>query len=45
MRLKKYQHEHDDLDVYDLIQDGINKLEEYQQETDNVPAYTLSTSK
>ena len=33
------------MDVYDIIQDGIDKLEEYQQETDSVPAYTLSVRK
>ncbi|KAI0000323.1 hypothetical protein BJV77DRAFT_939174, partial [Russula vinacea] len=33
------------MDVYDIIQDGIDKLEEYQQETDSVPAYTLSVHK
>jgi len=42
--LKKYQNEHD-LEVYDMIQDGIEKLQEYQQETMNVPAYTLAISK
>jgi hypothetical protein len=43
-KLKGCQHELG-IDVYDIIQDGINKLEEYQQETDSVPAYTLSVSK
>jgi hypothetical protein len=33
------------MDVYDIIQDGIDKLEEYQQETDSVPAYTVSVRK
>jgi hypothetical protein len=42
-KLKKYQREHD-LDVYGMIQAGIQKLEEYQQETDTAPAYTLSIS-
>jgi hypothetical protein len=35
----------EDLEVYDIIQDGINKLEEYQQETDAVSAYKLAISK
>ena len=42
--LRKYQNEHN-LEVYDMVQDGIEKLEEYQQETVNVPAYTLAISK
>jgi hypothetical protein len=28
-----------------MVQDGIEKLEEYQQETVNVPAYILAISK
>ena len=44
LMLKKYQDEHD-LEVYDMIQDGIEKLQDYQQETVNVPAYTLAISK
>jgi hypothetical protein len=35
----------EDLEAYDIIQDGINKLEEYQQETDAVSAYKLAISK
>lgn len=45
-KLKKYQHEHDDNpDIYYIVQCGITKLEEYWQETDTAPAYTLSISK
>jgi hypothetical protein len=42
--LRKYQNEHN-LEVYDMVQDSIEKLEEYQQETVNVSAYTLAISK
>lgn len=43
-RLQKLRSE-EDLEVYDIIQDGIRKLEQYQQETESVPAYTLAISK
>jgi hypothetical protein len=43
-KLREYQDKHD-LDVFDILEDGINKLQEYQQETDNVPAYTLAICK
>ena len=36
---------HEDLEVYDIMQEGIDKLEEYQQETEGVPAYKLAISK
>ena len=35
----------EDLEFYDIIQNGIQKLEEYQQETESVPAYKLAISK
>jgi hypothetical protein len=34
-----------DLDVYNITEGGIQKLEEYQEETELVPAYTLSICK
>ena len=39
--LRKYQREQG-IELFDILEDGIEKLEEYKQETDNVPAYTLS---
>jgi hypothetical protein len=30
------------LTVFNILEDGIEKLEEYQQETDSAPAYTVS---
>jgi hypothetical protein len=39
--LNKYQHEQG-IELYDILENGIAKLEEYKQETDNVPAYTLA---
>jgi hypothetical protein len=42
--LKKYQNEHS-YEIYDIIQDGIEKLDKYQQEISNIPAYTLAISK
>jgi hypothetical protein len=35
----------EELEISDIIQEGIDKLEEYQQETKNVPAYKLAISK
>lgn len=35
----------EELVISDIIQEGIDKLEEYQQETKNVPAYKLAISK
>jgi hypothetical protein len=40
-QLKNYQSTHG-IEVFDTLEDGIEKLEQYQQETDSVPAYTLS---
>lgn len=40
--VKLQEHALSDLDSYEIIQEGIKKLEEYQQETTNVPAYILS---
>ena len=37
--------EKEELEISDIIQEGIDKLEEYQQETKNVPAYKLAISK
>ena len=34
--------EQSDLTDLDIIQDGVSKLREYEQETATVPAYTLS---
>jgi len=42
-KLQEYQHT--DIDVDDIINEGIEKLEEYQQETTNAPAYILSLCK
>ena len=39
--LRKYQREQG-IELFDILEDGIEKLEEYKQETDNVPAYILS---
>jgi hypothetical protein len=44
LQLKGLQ-EKEELEISDIIQDGIDKLEEYQQETENVPAYKLAISK
>lgn len=41
-KLKQHKNEHEEVDY--IIEDGIDKLEEYQQEIANVPAYTLSIS-
>ena len=43
-KLRKLQNEAE-LEFNDIIQDGIEKLEEYQQETESVPAYKLAISK
>ena len=43
-KLKRLQNEAE-LEFNDIIQDGIEKLEEYQQETESVPAYKLAISK
>jgi hypothetical protein len=31
-----------EMDIFDIIQDGMDKLDKYQTETKSVPAYTLS---
>ena len=41
IKLKRIQREQD-IEFYDILEDGIEKLEEYKQDTDNVPAYTLA---
>jgi hypothetical protein len=41
IELNKYQREQG-LELFDILENGIKKLEEYKQETDNVSAYTLS---
>jgi allophanate hydrolase subunit 1 len=43
LKLKEYQQKHQA--VSNVLEKGIEKLVEYQQETDNVPAYTLSICK
>ena len=40
---KLTEHTTPDLEVGAIIEDGILKLQKYQQETDAVPAYTLAT--
>jgi hypothetical protein len=42
---KLQKHQHTDIDVDDIINEGIEKLEEYQQEITNIPAYILSLCK
>lgn len=43
IKLKAHQELYDDdSEDYSIIEEGIRKLELYQQETNNVPAYTLS---
>jgi hypothetical protein len=46
-RLKAYQHSTDvyDTDIYNILESGIQKLEEYQENIDDVSAYTLSICK
>ena len=39
------QHQRTDVAVIDIIEEGVQKLEEYEQETTTVPAYTLSLCK
>jgi hypothetical protein len=43
--LKLQEHQGLDIDAYNIIKDGIDKLEEYQQETANSSAYILSLCK
>jgi len=42
---KLQEHQRLDIDAHYIIEDGIDKLEEYQQETINSPAYILSLCK
>ncbi|KAI0283749.1 hypothetical protein BC826DRAFT_920380, partial [Russula brevipes] len=42
-KLKRYQMH--DIEVDNIIEVGIDKLEDYQGETDDIPAYTLSICK
>jgi hypothetical protein len=43
--LKRHQHSQNSLDGYHMIDAAIDKLEEYRQEIDDIPAYTLSIGK
>lgn len=42
--LNKCQREQD-IELFDILEDGIAKIEEYKQETSKVPAYTLAICK
>ncbi len=44
IKLKRFQREQG-IEFYNILEDGIEKLEEYMQDTDNVPAYTLAICK
>jgi hypothetical protein len=45
-KLRRYQNdERSNIEIYDIINEGIQKLEEYQQETEYAPAYILSIRK
>jgi len=45
-KLKEYQRNDDyDYDFFGVLQSGINKLEEYEQEIEGIPAYMLAICK
>jgi hypothetical protein len=46
VKLQKYRDDDEtDPEIYDIINEGIMKLKEYQQETKSAPAYILSLCK
>ncbi len=42
LRIRLQQYQNQDVETFDIVDEGIQKLEEYQQETTTVPAYILS---
>jgi hypothetical protein len=42
LTVKLQDHKMSNIDTFDIIDEGIQKLEEYQQETAAAPAYILS---
>jgi hypothetical protein len=46
IKLQRYKYdERSNIETFDIIDEGIQKLEEYQQETTSAPAYILSLCK
>jgi hypothetical protein len=43
-KLKEYQRDHG-YEFFAVLQSGIDKLEEYQQEIESIPTYTLAICK
>ena len=44
-KLKDHQNNHSSIDAYHIIDAGINKLEEYEEEIQGISAYTVSIGK
>jgi hypothetical protein len=36
------EHQHEHPETFDIVQEGLDKLEDYRDRADNVPAYTLA---